>query len=132
MHRYQISSKFYRLKLCIKIQLDVNVWLKVHHGIKSILSSCDFSCASNATGLECFILDVWSQINSKFYKPHMCFNHKGSKLSSSICLVHMNVFAKFDEILSMVFQDIKERKPNGRKDGQRENSIPTHKHNIKT
>ena len=41
----------------------------------------------------------------------------------------MNVFAKFDEILSMIFQDIKERKRNkhmdGRKDGQRENSIPT-------
>ena len=30
----------------------------------------------------------------------------------------MNVFAKFDEILSMIFQDIKERKRNGHTDGQ--------------
>ena len=29
---------------------------------------------------------------------------------SSICLVHMNVFAKFDEIPSMTLQDIKETK----------------------
>ena len=47
----------------------------------------------------------------------------------------MNVFAKFDEILSMIFQDIKERKRNGhtdgQKDGQRENSIPTHKHSLR-
>ena len=47
----------------------------------------------------------------------------------------MNVFAKFDEILSMIFQVIKERKRNGhtdgRKDGQRENSIPTHKHSLR-
>ena len=28
----------------------------------------------------------------------------------NICLVHMNVFAKFDEILSMILQDIKETK----------------------
>ena len=27
---------------------------------------------------------------------------------SSICIVHMNVFAKFDEIPSMILQDIKE------------------------
>ena len=53
---------------------------------------------------------------------------------SSICLVHMNVFAKFDEIPSMILQDIKETKryghTHGRKDGQRENSIPTHKHSL--
>ena len=46
----------------------------------------------------------------------------------------MNVFAKFDEILSMIYQGIKERKRNGhtdsRTDGQRENSIPTHKHRV--
>ena len=44
----------------------------------------------------------------------------------------MNVFAKFDEIPLMVLQDIKETKRNGhtqgRKDRQRENTIPTHKH----
>ena len=32
---------------------------------------------------------------------------------SSICLVHLNVFAKFDEIPSMTLQDIKEKKRNG-------------------
>ena len=32
---------------------------------------------------------------------------------SSICLVHMNVFAKFDEIPSMILQDVKETKRNG-------------------
>ena len=46
----------------------------------------------------------------------------------------MNVFAKFDEILSMILQDIKETKrygrTHGRKDGQRENSIPSHKHTL--
>ena len=44
----------------------------------------------------------------------------------------MNVFAKFDEILSIILQDIKETKRYGhtvgrsvgRSDGQRENSIP--------
>ena len=30
----------------------------------------------------------------------------------SICLVHMNVFAKFNEIQSMILQDIKETKRN--------------------
>ena len=47
----------------------------------------------------------------------------------------MNVFAKFDEILSMILQDIMETKRYGqavvrtvrRSDGQRENSIPSHK-----
>ena len=43
----------------------------------------------------------------------------------------MNVFAKFDEIPSMILQDIKEtkryRRTVGRSDGQRENSIPSHK-----
>ena len=46
----------------------------------------------------------------------------------------MNVFAKFDEILSKILQDIKEtnryRRTHGRKDGQRENSIPSHKHSL--
>ena len=50
----------------------------------------------------------------------------------------MNVFAKFDEILSMILQDIKETKRYGRMvrlsfgrtDGQRENSIPSHKHSL--
>ena len=55
----------------------------------------------------------------------------------------MNVFAKFDEIPSMILQDIKETKRNGhtddRKDGrtdgwtdgQCENSIPSHKHSLR-
>ena len=46
----------------------------------------------------------------------------------------MNVFAKFYEIPSMILQDIKETKryghTDGRKDGQRENSIPSHKHSL--
>ena len=58
---------------------------------------------------------------------------------SSICLVNMNVFAKFDEIPSMLLQDIKETKRYGhtfvrsfvRSDGQRENSIPSHKHSLR-
>ena len=55
-----------------------------------------------------------------------------------ICLVYINVFAKFDEIPSMILQDIKETKrygrtvvhSDGRSDGQRENSIPSHKHSL--
>ena len=51
----------------------------------------------------------------------------------------MNVFAKFDEIPSMILQDIKETKRYGqtvgrsfgRSDGQRENSIPSHKHSLR-
>ena len=51
----------------------------------------------------------------------------------------MNVFAKFEEIPSMILQDIKETKryghtfvrSDGRMDGQRENSIPTHKHSLR-
>ena len=51
----------------------------------------------------------------------------------------MNVFGKFDEILSMILQDIKETKryghtfvrSDGRMDGQRENSIPSHKHSLR-
>ena len=54
---------------------------------------------------------------------------------SSICFVHMNVFAKFYEIPSMILQDIKETKryghTDGRKDGQRENSMPSHKHSLR-
>ena len=47
----------------------------------------------------------------------------------------MNVFAKFDEIPSKTLQDIKETKCHGhtfvRSDGQRENSIPSHKHSVR-
>ena len=55
----------------------------------------------------------------------------------------MNAFAKFDEIPSMTLQDIKETKRHGhtfvrsfvrlfvRSDGQRENSIPSHKHSLR-
>ena len=55
----------------------------------------------------------------------------------------MKVFAKFDEIPSMTLQDIKETKRHGhtfvrsfvplfvRSDGQRENSIPSHKHSLR-
>ena len=47
----------------------------------------------------------------------------------------MNVFAKFDEIPSMLLQDIKETKRYGhtfvRRDRQRENSIPSHKHSLR-
>ena len=47
----------------------------------------------------------------------------------------MNVFAKFDEIPSIILQDIKETKryghTDGWKDGQRENSIPSHKHSLR-
>ena len=51
----------------------------------------------------------------------------------------MNVFAKFDEIPSRIFQDIKETKRYGQtvvrtvgwSEGQRENSIPSHKHSLR-
>ena len=51
----------------------------------------------------------------------------------------MNVFAKFDEIPSMILQDNKETKRYGntvgrsfgRTFGQRENSIPSHKHSLR-
>ena len=51
----------------------------------------------------------------------------------------MNVFAKFDEIPSMILEIIKETKryghtfvrSDGRSDGQRENSIPSHKHSLR-
>ena len=47
----------------------------------------------------------------------------------------MNVFAKFDEIPSITLQDIKETNRHGRlfvrSDGQRENSIPSHKHSLR-
>ena len=45
--------------------------------------------------------------------------------------------ARFDEIPSMTLQDIEETKRyghtdmDGRTDGQRENSIPTHKHSLR-
>ena len=48
------------------------------------------------------------------------------------------MFAKFDEILSMILQDIKETKRYGHKNvsdkrsfGQRENSIPSNKHSLR-
>ena len=50
------------------------------------------------------------------------------------------MFAKFDEIPSMILQDIKETNVTdarsdfrsvGRTDGQRENSIPSHKHSLR-
>ena len=47
----------------------------------------------------------------------------------------MNMFAKFDEIPSMILQDIKETKRYGHtvglSDGQCENSIPSHKHSLR-
>ena len=55
----------------------------------------------------------------------------------------MNVFAKFDDIQSMILQDIKETKryghtvgrsfvrTDGRTDGQRKNSIPSHKYSLR-
>ena len=51
----------------------------------------------------------------------------------------MKVFAKFDEIQSRTLQDIKETKRHGHTfvrsfrwtDGQRENSIPSHKHSLR-
>ena len=56
-----------------------------------------------------------------------------------ICPVDMNVYARFDEIPSITLKDIKKRKPygqtdvltDGRMDGQRENSIPAHKHSLR-
>ena len=43
----------------------------------------------------------------------------------------MNVFAKFDEIPSMILQVIKETKRYGHSDGQCEKSIPSHKHSLR-
>ena len=50
----------------------------------------------------------------------------------------MNVFAKFDEIPPMILEVIKETKCYGHtflrsdvSDGQRENSIPSHKHSLR-
>ena len=43
----------------------------------------------------------------------------------------MNVFAKFDEIPSMILQDIKETKRYIHTVGHRENSIPSHKHSLR-
>ena len=51
----------------------------------------------------------------------------------------MNVFAKFDEIPSMILEVIKETKRYGQtvvrtvgwSDGQRENSIPSQKHSLR-
>ena len=50
----------------------------------------------------------------------------------------MNVFAKFDEIPSMILQDIKETKRYGNTVGRSfgrtfgcENSIPSHKHSLR-
>ena len=57
----------------------------------------------------------------------------------SIGPVDMNKYARFDEIPSMTLKGIKETKRYGRTDrrtdgwtdGQRENSIPTHKHSLR-
>ena len=53
----------------------------------------------------------------------------------SIDPVDMNKYARFDEIPSMTLKDIKEtkryRRTDGRTDGQREDSIPTHKHSLR-
>ena len=53
----------------------------------------------------------------------------------SIGPVDMNKYARFDEIPSITLKDIKETKRYGRTggwtDGQRENSIPTHKHSLR-
>ena len=53
----------------------------------------------------------------------------------SIGPVDMNKYARFDETPSMTLKDIKETKrygrTDGRTDGQRENSIPTHKHSLR-
>ena len=48
---------------------------------------------------------------------------------------YMNQYARFDEIPSMTLKDIKEKnvmdeRTEGWTDGQRENSIPTHKHSL--
>ena len=53
----------------------------------------------------------------------------------SIGPVDMNKYARFDEIPTKTLKDIKETKCYGRTDvwmdGQRENSIPTHKHSLR-
>ena len=49
----------------------------------------------------------------------------------SIGPVGMNKYARFDKIPLKTLKDIKETKPYGRMDGQRENSIPTHKHSLR-
>ena len=43
----------------------------------------------------------------------------------------MNVYARFDEIPTITLKDIKKIKCYGRTDGQRENSIPALKHNLR-
>ena len=48
-----------------------------------------------------------------------------------ICPVDMNVYARFDEIPTITLKDIKKIKCYGRTDGQRENSIPALKHNLR-
>ena len=52
-----------------------------------------------------------------------------------ICPVDMSVYARFDEIPSFTLTDIKKTKRYGRTDtqmdGQRENSIPAHKHSLR-
>ena len=51
-----------------------------------------------------------------------------------ISLVHMNKYARFDEIPSMTLKAIKETKRYGRTngcgDGQRENCIPSRKYSL--
>ena len=59
----------------------------------------------------------------------MLKDHKA--VTRCICLVYINMFAKFDEIPAMTFQDIKETKSYGRMyaqmHGQHENSISSTK-----
>ena len=54
----------------------------------------------------------------------------------SIGPVDMNQYARFDEIPSITLKDIRYKgnkalRTNGRTKGQRENSIPTHKHSLR-
>ena len=49
----------------------------------------------------------------------------------SIGPVDMKKNARFDEIPLKTLKDIKETKRYGRTDGQRENSIPSHKHSLR-
>ena len=50
----------------------------------------------------------------------------------SICLVYMNMFARFDENPAMTFQDIKETKRYGRTDRRTHARTHAHTDNVKT
>ena len=72
-----------------------------------------------------------------FYAQKSIIKAGNNKFQDLINVPRMKAFAKFDEIPSMT-QDIKETKRHGhtfvrsfvRSDGQRENSIPSHKHSL--